>query len=107
MDKIDVILFIGYILSAGAALAAIVLPLINAMSNPSSLLKIGVGVFALLLVFGVGYLVAGSEVTAIYKKLGVDAGLSKFIGGGMTMTYLLFILSIVGILYTEVTKAVK
>ncbi|MEM7548533.1 MAG: hypothetical protein AAF363_02595 [Bacteroidota bacterium] len=104
---IDFMLYLGYALVGVAAIAAIILPLISSLSDPKSLAKSGVGLVALLIVFGVGYALSGSEVTDTYAKFGVDEGQSKLIGGFLTMMYILIIVTSVGIIYTEITKIFK
>ncbi|MEQ9300600.1 MAG: hypothetical protein RIF33_18660 [Cyclobacteriaceae bacterium] len=107
MDTIDIALYGAYILTIVAAVAAVVLPLIQSLGDPASLAKSGLGLLALVVVFGIGYAMAGSEVLPSYVEFGVDAGLSKFIGGSLTMMYILTIGAIGGIVFTELSKAVK
>jgi len=104
---IDFALYLGYALILVAALASIVMPLINALSDPKSLAMTGLGLGALVVVFLIGYIFSGSEVTPIYVQFGVDAGLSKFIGGMVTMMYLLIAIVTISILYGEVSKFFK
>lgn len=101
---IDFALIVGYALIGIAALAAIVLPLIGALSDPKSLAASGIGIAGLFVVFLIGYLISGSEVTATYTQFGVDATLSKIIGGAVTMMYLLILIIFVAILYSEISK---
>ena len=107
MDKVDVGLWISYILIGFAVAAAVIMPLINAISSPKQLMKTMIGLAGLFVIFGIAYALSGDEVTAGYAKRGIDAGLSKFVGGGLTMMYLMFGLSIVGILYSEISKVFK
>ncbi|WP_109829250.1 hypothetical protein [Reichenbachiella versicolor] len=107
MDSIDVALYISYALTILAGIAAIAFPLFNSFGDPKSLTKSAAGLGALLVVFGIGWALAGAEVTESYIEFGVDAGLSKFIGGLLTMMYILTGIAIVGIVYTEVSKIIK
>jgi len=104
---IDFALYLGYALVLIAAIAAVVMPLISSLSDPKSLAKTGMGLGALLVIFFIGYLFSGSEVTPVYTQFGVDAGLSKFIGGMVTMMYLLIAIVGVAIVYGEVSKLFK
>ncbi len=104
---IDFALYLGYGLIGIAALAAIVLPMIGAVNDPKSLAKSGIGIAALLVVFLLGYLISGSEVTSVYPQFGVDASLSKTIGGAVTMMYLMLTIVFVAILYSEISKLFK
>ena len=101
---IDFALYVGYALIGIAALSAIVLPLIGALNDPKSLVQSGIGVAALLVVFFLGYLISGNEVTAVYSQFGVDASLSKTIGGAVTMMYLMLIIVIGAIVFSEISK---
>ncbi|WP_420580666.1 hypothetical protein [Reichenbachiella sp.] len=107
MDSIDIALYVSYTLTILAGLAAIVFPIINSVSDPKSLTKAGAGVAGLVVVFIISYALSGSEVTASALEQGVDEGLSKFVGGLLTMMYILIIGALGGIVYTEVSKAVK
>ncbi|MEQ9378356.1 MAG: hypothetical protein RIG68_24405 [Imperialibacter sp.] len=107
MDFIDIALIGSYILVGIALLAAIILPLINALDDLSSLAMSAVGILILLVIFGLGYVISGDEVTAVYTKYNVDAGLSKLVGGSLIMMYLLTGVALVGIVYTEISKIVK
>jgi hypothetical protein len=97
-------LWLGYILIAVAAIGAIVMPLLNSINDPKSLLKGGVGVLALLVIFGIAYLAADNEVTTVYAKFDVDASLSQFIGGALTTMYVLVGAAFAGVVATEVFK---
>lgn len=107
MDSIDIALYASYILVLVAAVAAVVLPLIQSLDDPSSLIKSGIGLAALVVVFLIGYAISGSEVLPSYAEFNVDAGLSKFIGGLLTMMYILIFVAIGGIIYTEVAKSTQ
>ncbi len=107
MDTIDIALYAAYILTLIAAIASIVLPLIQSLGDPGSLVKVGISIVALLVVFGLGYALSGNEVLPEYVEFGVDAGLSKFIGGSLTMMYLLTFIALIGIVFTEISKVIR
>lgn len=107
MDLFDIGLYASYILVIVAALAALVLPLISSFNNPKALAKGALGIGVLLVVFFVGYLLAGNEVTKVYTQHGVDANASKLIGGILITTYVFFIVSFASIILTEVLKLFK
>lgn len=107
MDTFDIYLYISYALVIIAAIAAIVMPLINALGNPRALLMSGIGVLILVVLYFVSYSISGSEVTPVYTKFDVGPDLSKLVGGSLIMMYLLLFLAIIGILYTEVSKIIK
>lgn len=109
MDSIDIFIFIAEGLIIIGAILAIVMPLIKSLGNPSSLVKTGIGVVALLAVFFIAYTMADSEVLPKFaaEPFNLTPGLSKFVGGSLLTTYALFIIAIVGIVFTEINKAIK
>lgn len=104
---INVALMITYVLIGIALVAVIVLPLIKAIDDPKTLVGTAIGLGVLVVIFGISYAIAGDEVLPRYVTQNVGPGISKFVGGLLTTMYLLFGAAIVGILYTEVSKAFK
>jgi hypothetical protein len=101
-------LYATYILLAVAVLAAIVLPLINALNNPKSLLKTLGGVVILVVIFFIAFSISGSEVLPSYERQGLHtAGASRFVGGTLITMYSLIIIALIAIVITEVKKAFK
>lgn len=107
MDEFDIFLYLGYTLVIIAAVSAIILPLINALGNPSSLLKSGGGVVIIVALYFIAYAFSGSEVTQQYSKYEVGPELSKVVGGTLIMAYILLGFAIVGIVFTEFNKIFK
>lgn len=107
MDIFDISIYAAYLLVIVAALAAIILPLINSLGDPKQLLKGLVGIGVMLVIFFAGYLLSGNEVTTVYLKNEVDAGASQLIGGALIAMYVFFIVSFASILVTEVLKLFK
>ena len=105
---VNIGIIIAYILIVIGVVSAIVFPLINAVSQPELLVKSGIGVAAVLIVFGIGYALSDSALTTKFIQSGVETGnLSKMIGGALKMVYLLMGAALVGIVYTEFSKALK
>ena len=104
---IDISLYISYALLIVAIIAAVAMPLINSLGEPKNLIKTGIGLLGLLVLFLISWALSGDEVTARYLTGGVDESLSKSIGGALTMMYILMAIAIIGIVYTEVNKALK
>lgn len=107
MDSIDVALYIAYALTILAGLAAIIFPIINSINDPKSMAKAGVGLLGVVVVFVISWAISSNEVTAAYLEFKVDSGLSKFIGGLLITMYALTGIALLGIVYTEVSKAIK
>ena len=107
MDSFDIILYVAYAMVIFAAVAAILLPLINALSNPSSLLKTGAGVLAIVVIYFIAYAFSGAEVTPEYSKYNIGPELSKIVGGTLIMAYFMIGGAILGIVFTEINKIFK
>jgi len=103
----DIGLYVGYALSIVALGSAIILPLMNVLKSPKDLAKSGIGLGALVVVFFVSFALSGSEITAKYTVQGVGSGGSKLIGAGLTMFYIVFVGALIGIVYSEISKALK
>ncbi len=107
MESYDIGLYAGYAFLIVAVVAAIVLPLINALKSPAGLLKSLAAVGALVVVFVIAYVLSGDEVSTRAAASGVNAGSSKFIGAGLIMFYLVFIVAAVGVVFSEINKVLK
>ena len=107
MEIWDILFYVTYALLGIGVLAAIVMPLISAFGQPKTLLKTGIGVGALLLLYIIAYAVAGSEVTPKYLDFGITEATSKLIGGALIMMYLIAGILVVSIVYTEVSRILK
>ncbi len=103
----DIGLYVGYALLLIALAAAVILPLVNALKSPKELAKSAMGVGALLVLFLISYGLSGSEVTAKYTAQGIGESASKLIGAGLTMFYIVFFIALIGIVFSEINKALK
>jgi hypothetical protein len=104
---VDAGLFISYILLIVAVGAAIVFPLLYAIKTPGVFIKSLMGLGALVVLFGISYALSGSKVVPSQAALGVTEGSSKLIGAGLIMLYLSLIASVVGLIFSEISKAFK
>ena len=96
---------IGFVI---ALLAAILLPIINSFSNPKELIKSLIGIAALGILFLIAWVTASNEVTLHYRSFNVNSETaSQMIGGGLSMMYILFGIALLGIVATEINKALK
>ena len=107
MDTFDIMLYLAYTLVIISAIAAIILPLINAFGNPKSLLQAGVGVVSLVVLYLISYALSSNEVTTVYTQNNVGPDLSKFVGGVIILMYLMLGIAIVSIFFTEISKLLK
>ncbi len=98
---IDLGLIAGYVLVGLCALAAVVMPLIQSLSDPKSLVKSGIGVGALVVIFLITYAMADGN------SEGTTEGTSKMVGAGLLTMYVFVFLALAGIVYTEISKLIK
>ena len=104
---INIGLYVSYVLLGIAILSSIVLPLINSLDDTSALIKSGIGVGIIIVLYGISWAISGNEVIDAYIKWDIGEGISKAIGGALIMMYMLFLAAVVGIIYTEISKAIK
>lgn len=104
---LDVGLYTLYILLAIAVAAAIIFPIVNSLSNPRSLVRSGVGIAAIIVLFGLSYALSDSTITNSAIVAGLDEGSVKLVGAGLIMLYLVFILAVLALIYSELSKAFK
>ena len=107
MDILDIGLYASYIMIVVALLAAIILPLISAAGNPKSLAKSGLGVGIILVLFFISYAISDNEVNPVYERFGIGEFGSKLIGGSLITIYLLMLLLIISVVYSEIAKFFK
>ncbi|MGJ3237019.1 hypothetical protein [Marivirga sp.] len=104
MEFVDIMLYGSYLLVIVAALGAIVLPLINALDNPKSLIKSALGIVIIGAIYLISWGVSGDEVTARYIKFDITSTSSQVIGGVLITTYLLMGIAVISIIYSEIRK---
>ncbi|SEJ48657.1 hypothetical protein SAMN05192553_104236 [Cyclobacterium xiamenense] len=109
MDTTDIFLYAGYLLIIVGAIFAILMPLIQSLGDPKSLLKTVAGVVIIGAVFGIAYSSASGDVAAKYMAdpFNISPEGAKMVGGVLLTVYALFILAIVGIVITELNKLIK
>lgn len=109
MDTYDIFLYAGYLLIALGALFAIVMPLIKSLDNPKSLLKTVVGIVGIVILFFIAYSVSSNEVLPKFEAdpFNLTPQGSQMVGGMLITTYILAIVALLGIVFTELNKAIK
>ena len=114
---INIGLYAAFALIIIAAGSAIILNLINSLGNTKSLIKSGVGVAALAVIFLVGYSIAPSEFDSVTRaafeaaEIDPDAPSTvttyRLVGGAMTTTLVLLLLAVVGLFYSSIARIVR
>lgn len=109
MDIYDIVLYAAQILIVLGVILAIVMPLIKSFDDPQSLIKTAAGIAVVVVIFFIAYSIAGNEVNPRYagEPFNLTPQLSKFVGGALLTTYALFIIAILGIVFTEINKAIR
>lgn len=114
---INIGLYGAFALLILAAAAAIIMNLINSLGNVKSLIKSGIGIVALVAVYFIGYSMAPAEfdatTAAAFEAADIDpeaastGALYKQVGGAMTTTLVLFVLAVVGLIYSSVARIIR
>jgi hypothetical protein len=104
---LDVGLYVLYVLLFIAVAAAIIFPLINSISNPSGLLKSGIGVIVMLVLFGIAYAVSDASLPRSAVAAGLSESSVKLIGAGLIMFYIVLVLAVLSLIFSEISKALK
>lgn len=98
---VNIGLFLSYILIGLCIVTAVGMPLVKAFGDPESLKKIGLGVGALVVVFFASYAIADGTPQGESSSNTV-----KLVGAGIYTFYILAIIALGGIFYTEIKKAI-
>ena len=97
-----------YILLGVASITAIVFPIITMAQNPKGAKNALIGVLALVVICGLGYVMAGDEVHIDYEGiLLADEGTSKLSEAALIAFYFLAAGAIGSIIFAEVSKMFK
>ena len=113
---INIGLYGAYALIIIAAGAAIIMNVINSLSNVKSLIKSGIGIAALLVIFFIGYSMAPSELDTVtraaFERAEVDPDAAstiqtfRLVGASMTTTLILVVIAVVGLIYSSISKLI-
>ncbi len=104
---LDAGLYFAYVLVGVAIFAGLILPLVQALKSPKNLAKSAISLVLLAVVFILSYVLSGSEISASSKLMGVSESGSKLIGAGLIMFYITLVIALVGLIYSEINKALK
>jgi hypothetical protein len=109
MDTYDIMLYVSYALVGIGAVVSILMPLFKSLDNPKSLLKTGLGIVAILVLFFLSYSISGNEVLPKFESdpFNLTPAMSQMVGGLMITTYVLTIVALFGIAVTEFNKAIN
>ncbi|MDF2157530.1 hypothetical protein [Algoriphagus sp. CAU 1675] len=109
MDTYDILLYGSYLLIIIGAVVSILMPLLKSLDNPKSLMKTVFGIVGIVVLFFIAYSVSSNEVLPKFEAdpFNLTPQGSQFVGGMLITTYILAIIALVGIVFTEFNKAIK
>ncbi|MCK5134742.1 MAG: hypothetical protein KAR19_03065 [Bacteroidales bacterium] len=108
--RTDIALIWAYILLLITAIAAVVFPLISVFSNLKGLIRLAVVLAGAAVLVLISYLMASDTPLYIIGYTGTsnsDAGTLKMIDTTLFVTYILFGLALLSILYAVISRAFK
>src|SRR6187455_1313091 len=100
---LDFGLYSFYALLFIAVALTVVFPIIHVVREPGSLLRSAIGIGVIVVLFVISYAFSGSEVNLKAAALGVTPTSSKLIGAGLIMFYITLALSILALIYSEIS----
>lgn len=109
MDTYDILLYGSYLLIIVGAVVSILMPLLKSLDNPKSLMKTVFGIVGIVVLFFIAYSVSSNEVLPKFEAdpFNLTPQGSQFVGGMLITTYILAIIALIGIVFTEFNKAIK
>lgn len=96
-------LILSYIMIGIAILAAIIFPVVFLVQDPLKAKGSLLGMLGLAVLFVISYFISGNE---LYTGL-ESPFVSKLVGGGIIMFYLMFVIAILAAIYAEIARIFK
>jgi len=104
---LDLGFYVFYALLFIAVALTIVFPIIHMLREPSTLIRSAIGVGIVVVLFILSYALADSEVNLKAAAVGVTPTSARLIGAGLIMFYITLVLSVLALIYSEISKALK
>ena len=104
---IDLGLYTVYVLLIGAVVLAIGMSIANGAQNPKSFITALYSIGALLVLAIICYVATNPHVTPQQASKGFTDGEVKFISAGLIMFYIVLAVAVIGLIYSEINKALK
>lgn len=103
-----VLIYWCYVLFALGAAAAVIFSLVNITKNPKAARGLLIGLLALGVIIGITYATSsGDDANTIYEDLNITESTSHGVGMGLATFYILGALTIVSIIYVEISRLFK
>lgn len=107
-DKTDLVLWWGQVLLIVTAALLIIFPIIQFIRDPKAALRFLIVLVIFGALFFVSWLIAqGNTGGDIYETEGITANLSRLIGSGIIMVYILAGIAVLSIVITAIVNAFK
>ena len=100
-------LYICYAIFGIAILSLLILALVHIITNFKSSYKILFGILAIVVIFVISYLVAGSARSDVFVKLQISPNTARLIEAGCYTVYITFALAIVSVIVSLFSKFKK
>lgn len=104
---VNIGIYITYAMIAIGAIAAIVFPIIHTATDPKKAKSALISIGSVLLLVIISYVLASDVVLKSYEKYGVTPGSSKMVSTGLILFYIMSIISLGAVVYSEVSKIFK
>lgn len=105
-DSAEGFIDIAYAFVAVAVILAVVLPVLSSIDNPKSFVKMGVGLVAVVVVFGICWFLADDQST-VKAASKVSSGTIRFSDTLIVSTKFMLVVAVIGVLYTEIKTLFK
>jgi len=102
---IELGLYLTYALLGVTVLAILVFAVLRTISNLASAKTALIGIVGLLIVWGISYAISGTSDAAQYEE--VSEGTVKRVGAGLITLYLLGSITILSIIYSQISRLIK
>ncbi|MBE9481444.1 MAG: hypothetical protein IMY69_07085 [Bacteroidetes bacterium] len=104
----NTVIYWAYILLAITVLLLIGFPIAFFIKNPRKGLTVLFVLIGFIILFGISYLLASDATNAVvYEKMHITANISRLIGAGLIMMYILTGITVLSLIYTGIVNAFK
>ncbi len=105
---IDVGIYLTYALIAICVLAVLIFAVARIVSHPEGAKSALIGIGGLVVLGIIAYfLSSGADANTTYADLEVSEGTSRMVGSGLLILYIVMGLTVLSIIYVEITRLFK
>lgn len=104
----DLVMYWTYILLAITVILLLVFPIKSFITNPKKGFRFLIAVVGFIIIYGISYALASGETNAtIYEVQNISTSVSRLIGAGMIMTFIIGGFALLGLIISGLLKAFK